>query len=135
MSVIKLKQLAITFEEADCTFEQCYEFLCQVRMDRGQRMFRCRHFRNFGNKFSFFLQLIESGAKVVRGPYLGRLELHHTMTELNENANELLGDFLELLVEYFRKVKSIFPVDNAQTKANKSNCSISLARNRAVRTT
>lgn len=41
----------------------------------------------------------------MRGPYLGRLELHHTMTELNENANELLGDFLELLVEYFRKVR------------------------------
>lgn len=56
------------------------------------------------NIFFPFIQLIESGAKVVRGPYLGRLELHHTMTELAENANELLGDFLELLVEYFRKV-------------------------------
>lgn len=49
-------------------------------------------------------QLIENGAKPVRGPYLGRLELHHTMVGLNENGNELLGDFLELLVEYFRKV-------------------------------
>ncbi|KAJ6636490.1 Phagocyte signaling-impaired protein [Pseudolycoriella hygida] len=76
LSVTKLKQSSVAFDGADCTFEQCYEFLCQ---------------------------LIESGARVVRGPFLGRLELHHTMTDLNENASELLGDFLELLVEYFRK--------------------------------
>ncbi|KAG4065801.1 hypothetical protein HA402_012479 [Bradysia odoriphaga] len=79
LSVINLKQSSSTFAGADCTFEQCYEFLCQ---------------------------LIENGTKAVRGPYLGRLELHHTMTELKENGDELLGDFLEMLVEYFRKFGS-----------------------------
>lgn len=63
---------------------------------------------SFSNVVVSLSQLIENGAKPVRGPYLGRLELHHTMTELNENGDDLLGDFLELLVEYFRKVKRNF---------------------------
>lgn len=38
---------------------------------------------------------------MVRGPCLGRLELHKVMNEQND-AVAMLGDFLELLVEYFR---------------------------------
>lgn len=49
-----------------------------------------------------FKQIIESTNKKFRGPYLGRLHLHVVMTENQLNANELLGDFFELLVEYFR---------------------------------
>lgn len=47
------------------------------------------------------LQLIEGG-KRVRGPYLARLELHKRMRENNMNAKELLGDFADLIIEYFR---------------------------------
>lgn len=47
-------------------------------------------------------QIIELTNKKFRGPYLGRLQLHVVMTENKLNANELLGDFLELLTDYFR---------------------------------
>lgn len=87
-----------------------------------------------GKFISFpFLQLIENGTKAVRGPYLGRLELHHTMTELNENGDELLGDFLELLVEYFRKVKIL--LTNRTATVLIESIQSSLATNRAVPTT
>lgn len=99
LSVGKLQQSATTVDGADCTFKQCNQFLCQVYS------FGDQYFNDHGRNTKFWIfQLIDSGGKVERGPYLGRLELHHTMTELNENANELLGDLLELLVEYFRKV-------------------------------
>lgn len=59
------------------------------------------------------------------------------MTELNENANELLGDFLELLVEYFRKVILTLHIQRIQRRHifNKKNLISSLAINRAVPTT
>jgi N-terminal acetyltransferase B complex non-catalytic subunit len=49
-------------------------------------------------------QIIENDeSKKARGPYLARLELHRLMREnAFHGANDLLGDFLELLVEYFR---------------------------------
>lgn len=70
------KQQADNADDAavEC-FETCHDFLCE---------------------------LIENYDKRVRGPFLGRLELHRTMTANKFNADELLGDFLELLVEYFR---------------------------------
>lgn len=37
-----------------------------------------------------------------RGPYLGQLELHRVMSQQQCNANELFGNFLEMLTEYFR---------------------------------
>lgn len=52
-------------------------------------------------KKQIFFQLIESCNKE-RGPYLARLELHKRMREKSKNADHLLGDFLELMVEYFR---------------------------------
>lgn len=112
--MIKSKGTSKTFDGADSTFEQCYEFLCQVRLGQKLKYSKRSHAK------LFLFQLIESGAKVVRGPYLGRLELHHTMTELNENANELLGDFLELLVEYFRKVRNISLINQTLTLTNRS---------------
>lgn len=45
--------------------------------------------------------MIESSNKKVRGPYLARLELHKRMRDNQMNADELLGDYLDLLVEYF----------------------------------
>ncbi|XP_065369445.1 phagocyte signaling-impaired protein [Calliphora vicina] len=50
----------------------------------------------------FLCQLIESAEKKVRGPYLARLELHKRMRELDMDAQKLLGDFGELVLEYFR---------------------------------
>lgn len=38
----------------------------------------------------------------MRGPYLARLELHKRMRKLNMDAHKLLGDFAELVIEYFR---------------------------------
>lgn len=49
-----------------------------------------------------YLQLIESDDKKLRGPYLGRLELHRVMKKNQFNPDDLMGDYLELLVEYFR---------------------------------
>lgn len=52
--------------------------------------------------YCFAFQLIESGEKKVRGPYLARIELHKRMRAHDLNAKELLGDFCELIIEYFR---------------------------------
>jgi N-terminal acetyltransferase B complex non-catalytic subunit len=37
-----------------------------------------------------------------RGPFLARLEMHKKMRQLNLDADTLLGDYQDLLVEYFR---------------------------------
>lgn len=73
-SVFILESKNDTTDGADFNFDLCHEFLCQ---------------------------LIEASNKE-RGPYLGRLELHWRMRTKNKDADELLGDFLELMVEYFR---------------------------------
>lgn len=73
-STIRLYKSNDTTNGADYNFEMCHEFICH---------------------------LIENGKKV-RGPYLARLQLHKCMTENNIDPKESLGDFLELLVEYFR---------------------------------
>lgn len=49
-----------------------------------------------------YLQLIDTGDRVIRGPYLARLQMHKVMRENQLNAESLLGDLLELLVEYFK---------------------------------
>lgn len=46
--------------------------------------------------------MIELVRQKLRGPYLGRLELHRVMNANNCNPNEVLGDFIELLIEYFK---------------------------------
>lgn len=56
-------------------FEKCHQFLCE---------------------------LIEMDVRAIRGPYLGRIELHKEMTRIGCDAVALLGDIVELLVEYFR---------------------------------
>lgn len=40
--------------------------------------------------------------KKERAPFLARLELHRRMREKSKDANHLLGDYLELMVEYFK---------------------------------
>lgn len=50
----------------------------------------------------FVLQLIESSAQKNRGPYLARLELYRVMANNNFDATQLLGEFIEMLIDYFR---------------------------------
>lgn len=38
----------------------------------------------------------------MRGPYLARLEMHRKMREINLDATTLLGNYQELLIEFFR---------------------------------
>lgn len=38
----------------------------------------------------------------MRGPYLARLEMHKRMRGMNLDADARLGDYQELLIEYFR---------------------------------
>lgn len=59
----------------DMSFEACHEFICH---------------------------LIERSPKKVRGPYLARLELHRLMREEKADALALLGEYSQLLLEYFR---------------------------------
>lgn len=46
-------------------------------------------------------QLIDMGQNV-RGPYLARLDLFRLMKENSLETDKLLGEFEELLVDYFR---------------------------------
>ncbi|XP_055848195.1 phagocyte signaling-impaired protein [Episyrphus balteatus] len=57
---------------------------------------------NMDECHDFLCQLIEGDGKRVRGPYLARLELHKRMRANQMNAQELLGDFIQLIIEYFR---------------------------------
>lgn len=65
----------IRSKDTDTSFESCHEFICQ---------------------------LIEKSPKKVRGPYLARLELHRMMREEKADAVALLGQYSQLLLEYFR---------------------------------
>ncbi|CAG9767813.1 unnamed protein product [Ceutorhynchus assimilis] len=67
------------FDCADNTAEKCHEFICCV---------------------------IEGGAAndfLLRGPFLARFELCAKLQENNIPSNDILGDIIELFVEYFRK--------------------------------
>ncbi|XP_053958100.1 phagocyte signaling-impaired protein [Anastrepha ludens] len=50
----------------------------------------------------FLCQMMEAAERKVRGPYLARLELHKRMRAHGMDAEALLGDFFELITEYFR---------------------------------
>lgn len=47
-------------------------------------------------------QLIESSNKKNRGPYLARLELYRVMNKNQFDAEKLFGEFIEMLIDYFR---------------------------------
>lgn len=49
-----------------------------------------------------FLQLIESSNQKCRGPYMARLELYRVMVNNEFDAKQLLGEFIEMLIDYFR---------------------------------
>ncbi|KAL3271625.1 hypothetical protein HHI36_022099 [Cryptolaemus montrouzieri] len=54
----------------------------------------------------FICRLVENGADngfLLRGPYLARFELCLRLSEKNVDTSELLGETIELFVEYFRK--------------------------------
>lgn len=61
--------------DPNASFESCHEFICH---------------------------LIERSPKKVRGPYLARLELHRIMRAEKADAIALLGEYSQLLLEYFR---------------------------------
>lgn len=96
-TVLELQKSEIPKEEADSCFTQCRDFLNKVKLRNSLFLF-------YILTIFFFLctQLIDTSRKKIRGPYLGRLELHRVMTTNGHNANELLGDILELLLDYFR---------------------------------
>lgn len=48
------------------------------------------------------LQLKDSAKIKVRGPFLAGLEMHKRMREVKLNAHDLLGDYQELLLNFFR---------------------------------
>ncbi|XP_059620887.1 phagocyte signaling-impaired protein isoform X2 [Phlebotomus argentipes] len=73
-SCFRLEDAQSTAEGTDHTMEMCHEFIC----------------------------LMMEGGKKVRGPYLARLELHRRLRERNKDPAPLLGDYVELLIEYFR---------------------------------
>lgn len=50
----------------------------------------------------FLKHIIDSSERKTRGPYLARLELHQRMRAIQLPAQELVGDFDELIIEYFR---------------------------------
>ncbi|XP_055695660.1 phagocyte signaling-impaired protein isoform X1 [Lutzomyia longipalpis] len=70
----ELEDAQMSGEGTDHTMEMCHEFIC----------------------------LMMEGTKKVRGPYLARLELHRLLRERNKDPVPLLGEYLELLIEYFR---------------------------------
>lgn len=92
----------------DTSFESCHEFLCEVSsnltffsfiflikmsLTTSPINFQCH---------IFFLQLIESSNQKCRGPYMARLELYRVMVNNEFDAKQLLGEFIEMLIDYFR---------------------------------
>lgn len=66
-------------DSLDNTAEKCHEFICGT---------------------------IEGGAEnsfLLRGPYLARFELCAKLQEKNDKPHDILGDTIELFIEYFRK--------------------------------
>ncbi|XP_061402206.1 phagocyte signaling-impaired protein [Musca vetustissima] len=50
----------------------------------------------------FLTEIIETSTKKVRGPNLARLELHQRLRQHNLDANTFMGEFSELVINYFR---------------------------------
>ncbi|KAG5875825.1 hypothetical protein JTB14_017256 [Gonioctena quinquepunctata] len=54
----------------------------------------------------FICRIVENGAEngfLLRGPYLARFELCSRLSQKNISTTELLGETIELFIEYFRK--------------------------------
>ncbi|EDW83341.1 uncharacterized protein Dwil_GK22368 [Drosophila willistoni] len=51
---------------------------------------------------AFLERIIETSERKKRGPYLARLELHQRMRAVQMPADKLIGDFDELIIEYFQ---------------------------------
>lgn len=50
----------------------------------------------------YFFQLIEMSNNKNRGPYLARLQLYRVMSKNQFDAHKMFGEFIEMLIEYFR---------------------------------
>lgn len=75
--------------------ESCFELLKQQHVEQDQPIF------TLNTCLDFLLHIIESSTRKTRGPYLARLELHQRMRAKQLPAQELIGDFDELIIEYF----------------------------------
>ncbi|EDW59652.1 phagocyte signaling-impaired protein [Drosophila virilis] len=75
--------------------ESCFELLKQQPAEQDQPIF------TLNTCLDFLLHIIESSTRKTRGPYLARLELHQRMRAKQLPAQELIGDFDELIIEYF----------------------------------
>ncbi|KAH8310732.1 hypothetical protein KR044_002767 [Drosophila immigrans] len=60
----------------------------------------CQH-DTLNSCHKFLMHIIESTERKTRGPYLARLELHKRMRAIQLPAQQLIGDFDELIIEYF----------------------------------
>ncbi|XP_034485677.1 phagocyte signaling-impaired protein [Drosophila innubila] len=73
----------------------CFELLKKTSSEEGteNNMLTTCH--------DFLLHIIQSSERKTRGPYLARLELHQRMRAIQLPAQELIGDFDQLIIEYF----------------------------------
>lgn len=84
--------------DAETTVESCNNFISKVR--------RFISFQSSQNLSNFLQQLEESSKGKVRGPFLARFEMHKIMRDLKLDADKLLGDYQDLLLNYFRRFGS-----------------------------
>ncbi|XP_068156059.1 phagocyte signaling-impaired protein [Drosophila tropicalis] len=65
----------------------------QINPDKESSLASCQ---------AFLERIIETSERKKRGPYLARLELHQRMRAVQMPADKLIGDFDELIIEYFQ---------------------------------
>ncbi|XP_002000593.4 phagocyte signaling-impaired protein [Drosophila mojavensis] len=75
--------------------QSCFELLKQQPAEQQEPAYSLKACHDF------LLQIIKSSTRKTRGPYLARLELHQRMRAHQLPAEELVGDFDELVIEYF----------------------------------
>lgn len=75
--------------------QSCFELLKQQSVDQPESTFSLKTCHNF------LLHIIKTSTRKTRGPYLARLELHQRMRAQQMPAQEQIGDFDELIIEYF----------------------------------
>ncbi|ALC47317.1 psidin [Drosophila busckii] len=76
--------------------ESCFELLKAPPSDDTMPPY------TLDNCHKFLMQIIASSERKTRGPYLARLELHQRMRAQQLQAQKLIGDFDELIIEYFK---------------------------------
>lgn len=111
VELVKSKPEPVTGDkpDSDTSFESCHEFLCEV--SHFSHYSKQKQFSQYVSLLPFNdsikcafcdFQLIEASNNKNRGPYMARLELYRVMTTNQFDAQKLLGEFIEMLIEYFR---------------------------------